>query len=99
MGIFTEQLKKPTVVIKGGVGPSVDEMQKVVDDGKGWVWVAADMTPGGLAIGTYTSVPFGKRPLLVAKQGAVDEMLSKVNWSLMDKRIDTTMGGPQIKQR
>ena len=92
MGIFTEQLKKPAVVVKGGVGPSVDEMQKVVHDGKGRVWLAADMTPGGLAIGTCTPVPFSKRPLFLATQGAVGEMLSKANWSLMDKRIDFTGG-------
>merc|ERR1712060_910454 len=30
-------------VIKGG--PGNDETQKVVDDGKGWVWLAADMSP------------------------------------------------------
>merc|ERR1712032_621871 len=41
----------------------------------------------------------GKRALLVAKADNVDEMFEKVNWDLMDKRIDTTLGGPQIKQR
>eukprot|EP00971_Amphidinium_carterae_P005695 112993-Amphidinium_carterae.1 len=24
-----------------------------------------------------------------------DEMFQKINWALMDKRIDTTLGGPQ----
>ena len=87
MGIVTEQLKKPAVVVNGGGGHSVDEIQKVVHDGKGRAWLAADVTPGGLAIGTYMPVPFGKRPLLVATQGAVGEMLSKVNWSLTDEQL------------
>ena len=29
------------------MGYGVDETQKVVDDGKGWVWLAAEMSPGG----------------------------------------------------
>merc|ERR1711879_415053 len=41
----------------------------------------------------------GKRALFVAKSSNVDEMFEKINWGLMDKRIDTTLGGPQIKQR
>merc|ERR1712048_913008 len=93
------QMKNPMFVSKGGGGPGVDETQKVVDDGKGWVWIAADMSPGGLAVQLYTSVPYGKRPLLVAKRDDVDGMFEKVNWGLMDKRIDTTMGGPQVIQR
>ncbi|CAK0852321.1 unnamed protein product [Prorocentrum cordatum] len=92
-----EQMKLGKHVVKGG--PGNDETQKVVDDGKGWVWLAADMSPGGLAVQLYTSVPYGKRPLLVAKRSEVDTMFEKVNWDLMDKRIDTTMGGPQVKQR
>merc|ERR1712039_243870 len=75
------------------------ETQKVVDDGKGWVWIAAEMSPGGLAIELFKSVPFGKRALFVAKASNVDEMFDKINWDLMDKRVDTTLGGPQVKQR
>merc|ERR1711933_341951 len=41
------QMKNPMFVTKGGVGYGVDETQKVVDDGKGWVWIAAEMSPGG----------------------------------------------------
>merc|ERR1712048_1416636 len=93
------QMKDPMFVSKGGVGYGVDETQKVEDDGKGWVWLAAEMSPGGLAVELFKSVPFGKRALLVAKQSNVDEMFDKVNWGIMDKRIDTTLGGPQIKQR
>merc|ERR1712118_226616 len=93
-----EQMKLGKNVIKGGGGPGVDETQKVVDDGKGWVWLAADMSPGGLAVQLYTSVPYGKRPLLVAKRDDVDGMFAKVNWDVVLERFEPPMGGPQIKQ-
>merc|ERR1712056_75201 len=99
MPILKEQMKNPMFVSKGGVGYGVDETQKVIDDGKGWVWIAAEMSPGGLELELFKSVPFGKRALFCAKSSNVDEMFEKANWSLMDKRIDTTLGGPQIKQR
>jgi len=94
-----EQMKNPTFVSKGGVGYGVDETKKVVDDGKGWVWIAAEMSPGGLALEMFKSVPFGKRALLVAKQNDVDSMFAKVNWDVATANIDKTFGGPQIKQR
>jgi hypothetical protein len=94
-----EQMKNPMFVTKGGGGPGVDETEKVVDDGKGWVWLAADMSPGGLAVGIFKSVPYGKRPLLVAKQADVDGMFEKVNWDKALERVDITMGGPKIIQR
>jgi hypothetical protein len=94
-----EQMAKPMYVTKGGGGPGADETQKVEDDGKGWVWLAADMSPGGLAVGIYKSVPYGKRPLLVAKQNDVEAMFEKVNWAKALERIDLTMGGPKIIQR
>merc|ERR1712242_241266 len=99
MAGLKEQMKNPMFVTKGGIGYDVDETQKVEDDGKGWVWLAAEMSPGGLAVELFKSVPYGKRALLVAKSSNVDEMFDKVNWDIMDKRIDTTLGGPQIKQR
>ena len=77
----------------------MDATLQVVDDGKGFVWVAAEMSPGGLAIELFKSVPFGKRALFCAKASNIDEMFDKINWDLMDKRIDTTLGGPQVKQR
>merc|ERR1712187_372791 len=58
-----------------------------------------EMSPGGLAIELFKSTPFGKRALFCAKSSNVDEMFDKINWDLMDKRIDTTLGGPQVKQR
>merc|ERR1711971_1014608 len=87
------------MITKGGFGPNALDDQKIVDDGKGWVWLAADMSPGGLAMQMYTSVPYGKRPVMVAKKGQIDEMLSKINWDIMDKRVDSTMEGPHVIQR
>jgi hypothetical protein len=94
-----EQMKNPMFVTKGGVGYGVDESQKVVDDGKGWVWLAAEMSPGGLALELFKSVPFGKRAILVAKQSNVDEMFAKVNWDQATANIEKTLGGPDVKQR
>merc|ERR1739838_286101 len=94
-----EQFKSPAQITKGGVGYGVDEMKKVVDDGKGWVWLAAEMSPGGLALEMFKSVPFGKRALLVAKQSNVDEMFAKVDWDKATANIEKTLGGPNIKQR
>ncbi|CAE7439330.1 dnaJ [Symbiodinium natans] len=93
------QMKNPMFVTKGGVGYGVDETQKVEDDGKGWVWLAAEMSPGGLALELFKSVPYGKRALLVAQQSNVDELFSKVNWDVALGNIEKTFGGPQIKQR
>merc|ERR1712084_51045 len=87
-----EQMKNPMFVSKGGVGYGVD-------DGKGWVWLAAEMSPGGLAVELFKSVPYGKRPLLVAKASNVDELFSKVNWDQATANIEKTMGGPQVVQR
>merc|ERR1712107_921683 len=71
---LAEQMKAPMFVSKGGIGYGVDETWEVVDDGKGWVWLAAEMSPGGLAVELFKSVPFGKRALLVAKSANVDEI-------------------------
>jgi hypothetical protein len=97
MELLKEQMKNPAFVNKGG--PALDELEKVEDDGKGWVWLAADMTPGGLAISLYNAVPYGKRPLLIAKRSDVDGMFDKVNWDVALERVEVTMGGPHIKQR
>merc|ERR1711976_1116496 len=94
-----EQMANPMFVTKGGIGYGVDEAQKIVNDNKGWVWLAADMSPGGLAVELFQSVPYGKRAILVAKQSNVDEMFSKVNWDQATANIDKTLGGPEVKQR
>merc|ERR1719293_431639 len=77
-----EFMKAPlaAMVTKGGFGPGALDDQKVADDGKGWVWLAADMSPGGLAVELFKSVPYGKRALFAAKQSNVDEAFNKVNW-------------------
>jgi len=93
------QMANPMFVTKGGVGYGVDETQKVTDDGKGWVWLAAEMSPGGLAVELFKSVPYGKRALMAAKSSNVDELFSKVNWDVVLANIDKTFGGPQVKQR
>merc|ERR1719305_1122022 len=74
------QMANPMFVTKGGVGYGVDETQKVVNDNKGWVWLAAEMSPGGLALELFQSVPYGKRALIVAKQSNVNEVFDKINW-------------------
>jgi len=86
-------------ISKGGIGYGVDETKKVLDDGKGYIWLAAEMSPGGLALEQFKSVPFGKRALFCGKMSNLGELWDKINWDLMDKRIDTTLGGPQVKQR
>lgn len=91
------QMKLGKYIVKGG--PGNDEATKVLDDGKGWVWLAADMTPGGLGLALYKAVPYGKRPLIVAKATDVDGTFDKVNWDVALKRVEKTMGGPEIKQR
>jgi len=93
------QMANPMFVTKGGVGYGVDETAKVVNDGKGWVWLAAEMSPGGLAVELFQSVPYGKRALLVAKQANVAELFDKVNWDVVLGNVEKTLGGPQIKQR
>merc|ERR1711862_724619 len=99
MGGLKEQMKNPSIITKGGVGYGVDETQKVVDDGKGWVWLGAEMSPGGLALELYKSVPFGKRAILVAKASNVDELFEKVNWEVALGNVEKTLGGPEVKQR
>mmetsp|Transcript_85651 Transcript_85651/g.164890 ORF Transcript_85651/g.164890 Transcript_85651/m.164890 type:complete len:227 (+) Transcript_85651:84-764(+) len=103
--IGVERLKKffeapqSAFISKGGVGYGIDETQKVEDDGKGYIWVAAEMSPGGLALETFTSVPYGKRALFCAKKDNVAEMFDKINWDIAANRIEITLGGPTIKQR
>ena len=46
------------VVIRTAMRPST-LISQVEDDGKGWVWLAAEMSPGGLAVELFKSVPYG----------------------------------------
>ncbi|OLP87841.1 hypothetical protein AK812_SmicGene30895 [Symbiodinium microadriaticum] len=57
------------------------------------------MSPGGLALELFKSVPYGKRALLVVKQSNVDELFNAVNWDTALANVEKTFGGPQIKQR
>nr|WFJ60618.1 MnSOD [Alexandrium pacificum] len=63
------------------------------DDGKGWIWLVADMhKTSGLQLELRKSTPLGKRPLLVAKQGNVDELFEKANWKLARHRLNEILG-------
>merc|ERR1711928_259504 len=98
MGISSKhQMTSSSPRVAFGFG--VDETKKVLDDGKGYIWLAAEMSPGGLALETFKSTPFGKRALFCAKADNVEEMFDKINWDIMDKRIATTFAGPDVKQR
>merc|ERR1711862_514002 len=92
-----EQMKLGKYISKGG--PGDDEMTKVLDDGRGIVWLAADMTPGGLNLALFKSIPYGKRPLIAVKADDIDGSFDKMNWAKALERVDITMGGPHIKQR
>jgi len=72
---------------------------EVEDDGKGYIWVAAEMGPRGLVLETFKSTPCGKRARFCAKQDNVAEMFDTISWDITDKRVDTTLGGPHVKQR
>ena len=86
-------------ISKGGIGFGVDETKKVLDDGKGYIWLAAEMSPGGLALETFKSTPYGKRALFCAKVGGAGELWEKINWDKVEERIMITFGGPEVKQR
>merc|ERR1712153_284831 len=89
----------PGTIGKKDIAVGVEETLKVINDNKGWVWLAAEMSPGGLALELFQSVPFGKRALVVAKQANVDELFEKVSWEQVTLNVDKTLGGPTIKQR
>jgi len=89
-----EQMKDPMFVTKGGISYDAPPNDLVVNDGKGWVWLVAEMSPGGMAVELMQSVPYGKRAILVAKQSNVDEMFAKVNWDQAIANIGITLGGP-----
>lgn len=69
------------------------------DDGKGWIWLVADVQMSGLTLELRKSTPLGKRPLFVAKQDNVDELFEKVNWKLARHRINEILGVRDFKGR
>lgn len=86
-----EQMKLQTWLTWGG--PKKD----TADDGKGWVWVAAEMTVVGLCLQIYKSVPYGRRPLLIAKADDVEPMFESVDWAKVEKRLDVELGTEILK--
>mmetsp|Transcript_5172 Transcript_5172/g.11697 ORF Transcript_5172/g.11697 Transcript_5172/m.11697 type:complete len:202 (-) Transcript_5172:100-705(-) len=67
------------------------------DDGKGWIWLVADLPVSGLKLHLRKSIPIGKRPLLVAKQDNVDELFDKVDWKLARHRMNEVLGVRDFK--
>lgn len=85
-----EQMKLQTWITFGGT--HLDQPS----DGKGWVWLAAEMTVVGLCLQIYKSIPYGRRPLLVAKDDDVPSMFEKVNWDKVEERINRMELGTQL---
>merc|ERR1719265_2054258 len=52
MDLLKEQMKSPAFVVKGG--PALDELEKVENDGKGWVWLETARPPGVMSAALYT---------------------------------------------
>eukprot|EP00929_Paragymnodinium_shiwhaense_P058391 TRINITY_DN29230_c0_g1_i1.p1 TRINITY_DN29230_c0_g1~~TRINITY_DN29230_c0_g1_i1.p1 ORF type:complete len:240 (+),score=47.32 TRINITY_DN29230_c0_g1_i1:69-722(+) len=78
-------------------GPAAGE-----DDGAGWLWLVATMEKDGtltLALRKHSGELKGKRPLLVAKEGATDEMWEKLNWSVVRRRLNEVVGRPVIRTK
>jgi len=81
-----DQMRDQTWITYGG------PRQETVDDKKGWVWLAAEMTVVGLCLQIYKSVPYGRRPLLVAKEKDVESMFEKVDWAKFEERLEVELG-------
>eukprot|EP00929_Paragymnodinium_shiwhaense_P029274 TRINITY_DN16810_c0_g3_i3.p2 TRINITY_DN16810_c0_g3~~TRINITY_DN16810_c0_g3_i3.p2 ORF type:complete len:310 (+),score=77.99 TRINITY_DN16810_c0_g3_i3:66-995(+) len=84
--IMKEQMRLQTWRTYGG--PKGD----TPDDGKGWVWLAAEMTVVGLCLQIYTSIPYGRRPILVAKADDTATLFEKVNWAVAEQRMEQILG-------
>merc|ERR1719195_240110 len=106
-----EQFYQETMSGSGGAPPRKGLIEEMVvkfflgdftekPDGKVDFQRASKYTgPGGHGLALYKAVPYGKRPLLVAKAADVDGTFAKINWDVALKRVEKTMGGPEIKQR
>jgi len=81
-----QQLEDQTWITYGGV------KQQTANDGKEWVWLAVDQTVLGPCLQIFMAVPYGRRPLLVAKHNKTDVMFEKVNWAKVDERFDKEIG-------
>uniref|UniRef100_A0A7S2PB35 Uncharacterized protein n=1 Tax=Zooxanthella nutricula TaxID=1333877 RepID=A0A7S2PB35_9DINO len=63
------------------------------DDGQGWIWLVADLNlKVGLDLELRKETPFGKRPVLVARQDNVAEVFDKVDWSVVRRRFNEVLG-------
>lgn len=80
------QVEDQTWITYGGV------KQQSGNDNREWVWLAADKTCVGLCLQIFKSIPYGRRPLLVAKHNKTDVMFEKVNWAKVEERLDKEIG-------
>eukprot|EP00930_Biecheleria_cincta_P032871 TRINITY_DN22776_c0_g2_i1.p1 TRINITY_DN22776_c0_g2~~TRINITY_DN22776_c0_g2_i1.p1 ORF type:complete len:488 (+),score=34.47 TRINITY_DN22776_c0_g2_i1:141-1604(+) len=90
------QMKCPSFLAKGG--PRFDATEPLEDDGRGWVWLAAERDyDKGVRLKVYKSVPIGKMPLLVAPVDGVDALFNRVNWDVaLDRLYLPPLQGPDI---
>merc|ERR1712146_60541 len=63
-------------------------------DGSPYTWLCGSMTPGGMFLFVTREFPGGKgvRPLLACKIGEEEQLWSKVDWNIVNKRLDITAG-------
>ena len=63
-------------------------------DGSPYTWLVGSMTPGGMFLQVTREFPggLGVRPLAVCKIGQEEELWSKIDWKLVNKRLDITAG-------
>eukprot|EP00929_Paragymnodinium_shiwhaense_P033708 TRINITY_DN1845_c0_g2_i2.p1 TRINITY_DN1845_c0_g2~~TRINITY_DN1845_c0_g2_i2.p1 ORF type:complete len:246 (-),score=57.71 TRINITY_DN1845_c0_g2_i2:83-820(-) len=57
------------------------------DDGKGWIWLAALQSPGGLQLYLTASPPYGERPLALIKADNIEEFFAKADWHRLFVRL------------
>uniref|UniRef100_A0A7S2J9N2 Uncharacterized protein n=1 Tax=Alexandrium andersonii TaxID=327968 RepID=A0A7S2J9N2_9DINO len=57
------------------------------NDGKGWIWLVAGQTPGGLYLYLTKAPPYGERPLALIKEDDPDEFFAKVDWYRLYVRL------------
>mmetsp|Transcript_23100 Transcript_23100/g.64108 ORF Transcript_23100/g.64108 Transcript_23100/m.64108 type:complete len:219 (-) Transcript_23100:147-803(-) len=63
-------------------------------DGSPYTWLVGSMTPGGMFLQVTREFPGAKgvRALAVAKIGQEEELWSKIDWGLVNKRLDIEVG-------
>merc|ERR1712187_180003 len=57
------------------------------NDGKGWIWLTAGQTPGGVYLYLTKSPPYGERPLALIRENNIDEFFAKVDWHRLFVRL------------